>query len=534
MKRILLTIAIILLILGTAAAKPSTIEAGPGIAVVETEAGTVQGYVHDGVFTYHGIPYAQAERFAEPKPVDRWDGIRTALVWGDMAPQDTSREGDMFPSHWFWPYWEPHNVPTSENCLNLNIWTNGINDGKKRPVMVWFHGGGFMAGGSISDGVYDGENLARTGDVVVVSVNHRLNVLGYLDLSSYGSDFKSNVGVKDLVAALEWVRDNIVGFGGDPENVTIFGQSGGGAKVLTMMTAPSAKGLFHKAIVQSGATDTMGIYFLTSDIGKKIADATVKNLGLSASNIKDIKTIPYAKLAEAGNKALAEVRVAWEPVVDGTFLPQHPVGDGFSPIAKDIPLLIGSALTEWNSLLQFSQMATLQSDNKNTWSADEVQRRIKEKYGDKADAVTAAFKNAYPDKKEADVLFVDTMLRLPMLNAMGKKAEQNGAPVYSYVFTWETPIMGGYAMSYHCSEIPFVFNNIDLSLAATGGSKEARKLASRMSAAWASFARTGNPNAKGLPKWEPYTRDSGATMIFDTKPALTHNHDKELMQLLTE
>ena len=532
-KRFAYAVMALILLAAMAEAKPlNTIEAGPGIAVVETESGTVQGYVHNGVYTYHGIPYAQAQRFAEPQAVPRWDGIRPAMVWGDMAPQDTSREGDMFPSHWFWPYWEPHNVPASEDCLNLNVWTNGINDSKKRPVMVWFHGGGFMAGGSISDSVYDGANLARTGDVVVVSVNHRLNVLGYLDLSSYGDEFKSNVGVKDLVASLEWVKNNIAAFGGDPDNVTIFGQSGGGAKVLTMMTAPSAKGLFHKAIVQSGATESMGIFFLTQETGKKIADATLKNLGLTKATVDKIKSVPYAELLAAGNKAAAEAGTSWEPVVDGTFLPQHPVGNGFSDISKDIPLLIGSALTEWNSLLQFSQMATLQSDNKNTWGAEEVKKRMDERYGDKAGAVAEAFKAAYPDKKPADALFVDTMLRLPMLKTMSAKADQGGAPVYSYMFAWETPIMGGYAMSYHCSEIPFVFNNIDLALTATGGSKDARKLAQRISSAWVNFAKTGTPSAKGLPKWEAYNREGGAAMILDSRSSLVHNHDTELMKIL--
>ena len=513
---------------GMASAKPlNMIEAGAGIAVVQTQAGTVQGYIHNGVYTYHGIQYATAERFEQPKPMEKWDGIRPALVWGNMAPQDTSKEGDMFPSHWNFPYWEPHNTPTSEDCLNLNVWTNGINDGEKRAVMVWLHGGGFVAGGAISDMAYDGENLARTQDVVVVSVTHRLNILGYLDLSAYGDEYKhsGNAGVMDLVAALEWVRDNIARFGGDPNNVTIFGQSGGGAKVLALMATPSAKGLFHKAIVQSG-----GIAFLTSDTSRKVAAATMKHAGVST--VDALKAIPYAELAAAGNKALAEVGAAWRPIVDGDYISEFPVGDTFTSLSKDIPLMVGTALNEWVTLLQFKDMMTLQSDNKNTWTDAQVQEKMKEKYGDKADEVARAFKTAYPNKKTADALFVDTMLRPQMLKTMATKADQNAAPVYAYIFAWETPIMGGFAMSYHCSELPFVFNNIDLTLTATGGSKEARALATKVSTAWANFAKTGNPNAKGLPKWETYDRKKGATMIFDNKSTMGYNHDVELLKLL--
>lgn len=530
MKKLLAVFAGFVLALGTAsAAKFDTIEAGPGIAVVETKSGSVQGYVHSGVYTYHGIPYAQAERFEEPKEVPHWNGIKGALVWGDMAPQDTSREGDMFPSHWNWPYWEPHNVPMSENCLNLNVWTNGINDGKKSPVMVWFHGGGYVAGGSISDMVYDGTNLARTGDVVVVSVNHRLGVLGFLDLSAYGEEYKhsGNLGIADLVASLKWVRDNIEKFGGDPNNVTVFGQSGGGGKILALMATPSAKGLFHKAIVQSAA--------LIDEVpeSKKVAELTMKNLGVST--VDELKKVPFAELSAAGAKALAEAGQAmWVPMVDGDFIKEPPVGEKFTEISKDVPLLIGSALNEWVTLTQFPNMMTLESDNKNTWSEEETQQKLKEKYGDKADEIVAAFKKAYPNKKEADALFVDTWLRGLMLQTMQTKSDQKAAPVYSYVFTWETPVMGGYGMSYHCSELPFVFNNIDIALTATGGSKEARNLATKISSAWVNFAKTGNPNAKGLPKWPTYDRENGATMIFDNKSAIGYNHDAELQKLLTE
>ena len=528
-RRFLYTLLALMLVATFAAAKPlNTVQAGPGIAVVETQSGTLQGFVHNGVYTYRGIPYAQAGRYEEPSPVEKWDGIRPALVWGDMAPQDTSRENDMFPSHWNWPYWEPHVLPMSEDCLNLNVWTNGINDGKKRPVMVWFHGGGFVVGGAISDMAYDGENLARTGDVVVVSVTHRLGVLGFLDLSAYGDEYKhsGNLGIVDLEASLKWIRDNIAQFGGDPNNVTIFGQSGGGAKVLALMATPSAKGLFHKGIVQSAAL------IEANPVSHKVAELVMKNLGVST--VEQLKQVPFDKLNAAGFKAMADAgQNMWRPMVDGDYIPEPPVADKFTSISNDVPLMIGTALNEWVTLLDLPKMMTLQSDNKNNWTDEQVKQKMKEKYGDKADAVASAFKKAYPNKKPADALFVENWLRQYMLQAMNTKADQKGAPVYSYVFTWETPVMGGFAMSYHCSELPFVFNNIDLTLTATGGSKEARKLASTISSAWVNFARTGSPDAKGLPKWEPYTTEKGATMILDNKSALGYHHDAELLKLLT-
>jgi len=225
--------------------------AGKDVAIVQTEGGKVRGYIHKGIFTYKGIPYAKAERFMAPAKPASWKDVRSSMTYGPVCPMDpttTVNDEFEFPFHHNWGY-------TNENCLTLNVWTPGINDNKKRPVMVWFHGGGFTAGSYVELPSYDGENISRKGDVVLVSVNHRLNVLGFLDLSAYGDKYKSspNAGLLDLVAALQWIKQNVAQFGGDPGNVTIFGQSGGGGKVTSLMNAPSAKGLFHKAIVESGS-----------------------------------------------------------------------------------------------------------------------------------------------------------------------------------------------------------------------------------------------------------------------------------------
>ncbi len=537
MRKIFAVTLVVLALTGSAFAE---ILAGPGIAVVDTEAGKLQGYVRDGIFTYHGVPYAQAERFMPPAKVPAWEGIRLALTYGTMSPQDTSREGDIFPPHYFWPHWEPRILAQSYNCQNLNIWTPALDDAK-RPVMVWLHGGGHMMGSATVEDVYDGENLSRKGNVVVVSVNHRLNLEGFLDLSAYGGKYKDsfNQSTRDIVAALEWIHSNIANFGGDPNNVTIFGQSGGAAKIITLMAVPSAKGLFHKAILQSGATEDSGMTLTPQDTSRYVTELTLKNLGISPEEVDKIRDVPYAEFAAASNKALTQVAeerniinalgarsLMWCPVVDGSFITENPAETKFTDTGKDVTVMVGSVLNEWVSMPLLANMAVTQSDNKNVWDDAKVDAMLREKYGDKSEAVVSAFLKAYPYKKKADALYVDTWLRSRAKKVAALKADQKGAPVFTYVFTWETPIMGGYALAYHCSELPFVFNNIALSEMATGGGEKAKALADKMSQAWIDFARTGNPG------WEAYTRENGATMLFDDELVLTHHHDDELIGIL--
>ena len=533
-------LAVLVVVLALAGCACAEILAGPGIAVVDVEGGKVQGYIRSGIYTYHGVPYAQAERFMPPTKVPAWEGIRLALTYGTMSPQDTSREGDIVPPHYFWPHGEPRILAPSFNCQNLNIWTPGLDDAK-RPVMVWLHGGGHMMGAATVEDVYDGENLSRKGNVVVVSVNHRLNVEGFLDLSAYGEKYKDsfNQSTRDIIAALEWIRDNIANFGGDPANVTVFGQSGGGAKVLVLMGTPSAKGLFHKGIVQSGGTEGSGMTLTDKSTSQYVTEITLKNLGIAPDEVDKIIDVPYAELAAASNKALAQVAeernivnalgrrsLMWCPVADGEFIPENPAETKFTDLAKDIPLIVGSVLNEWVSMPLLADMVNTQSDNKNFWDDAKTGEMLTAKYGDKSGAVVEAFLKAYPYKKKADALYVDSWLRTRAKKVAALKADQQGAPVYSYVFTWETPIMGGYALAYHCSELPFVFNNIALSEMATGGGEKAQALADKMSQAWIDFARTGNPG------WEAYTRENGATMLFDDEPILTYHHDDVLMNIL--
>lgn len=507
--------------------------------IATTESGKIQGFIQDEIYTYLGVPYARAERFMAPKKVEKWNGIKQTVTFGTYFSQGESMVSS---GGWF----AGPKLEMSENSHNLNIWTPGIKDGKKRPVMVWLHGGGFSSGSSFENYFHDGKNLSKTGDVVIVSVNHRLNLLGFLDLSAYGEKYKNsaNVGIMDLVASLEWIRDNIEEFGGDPNNVTIFGESGGGAKVLTLMATPAAKGLFHKAISESGAVEEMGMTLLPEKTTRRVAELTLENLGLNAKNVDEIQKIPYEKVMEATEKALAKTAeeqgyknvltgqpgLDWAPKLD-SYIPVEPVGEKYSEQSKDIPLLIGTNLTEWETMPFL--ISNNKVENKNKMSNVELKKRTKEKYGDRAEAIAKEFKKAYPERKAVDALYVESLLRKQTFKTTRLKAEQNGAPVYSYIFAWDNPMVEGMAMSFHTAEIPFVFNNIDkIEGLIKGREKEAYKLADKVSQAWINFARTGNPNVKGLPKWLPYNTKNGAVMIFDDKSEVKYKHDEELMKLL--
>jgi para-nitrobenzyl esterase len=429
----------------------------------------------------------------------------------------------------------PHRyMPMSENCQFANVWTPGISDGKKRPVMVWIHGGGFTNGSGIELTSYDGQNLSKKGDVVVVTLNHRLNVLGFLDLSAYGDKYKNsgNASLTDLVAALKWVRDNAEAFGGDPSNVTIFGQSGGGYKVRALMGTPAAKGLFHKAIVQSGSR----VASVTDQASsRKVAELTLTNLGLKGDQVDQLAKIDYFTLLAAADKALKDATAQgakdarWAPVLDGQYIPENPVGERWTDLAKDIPLMVGNTLNEFDTVITIS-VADLIADNKNTWSEEKAKAKLKQRFGDKADAVAKEFKAAYPAKMLADAYFIDLRFRPGAIRDLDLKAKQQGAPVYSYMFSFESPVLDGIAMSWHCAEIPYVFNNAALVNTATGGGPDALALGNKMSEAWINFARTGRPSAAGLPEWPAYTEKSGSTMVFDTTTRVADQLDRKLLQ----
>ncbi|MBQ3813885.1 MAG: carboxylesterase/lipase family protein [Bacteroidales bacterium] len=441
----------------------SPLETSAKTSTVTIKSGPVCGYVDDGVYIYKGIPYGEAERFMPPVDPKPWTELRPCRSYGPVSPHP-ARSGWRDDAQAFTMHWDD-GYP-GEDCLRVNVWTSRIKADARMPVMVWLHGGGFSEGSSQEQAGYDGTNLARDHGVVVVSLNHRLNALGFLDLSAYGARYaySGNVGMLDIVKALEWVRDNISVFGGDPSNVTIFGQSGGGGKVTTLMAMPSAKGLFHKAIVQSGSIFTL----MDPKYSRRIGAATVAGLGISPSQIDRIADVPYEELLSAYTAALEKVRgearvdgtlpsnildmllFGQMPVVDGEVIPAQPSSAKSLSLSKDVPVMVGTVYNEFT-----------------------------------------------PDQE-------DPIFRPLALRQASDRTAAGCAPVYFYRFDWKTPVLDGAMGSPHCIEIPFVFDNVLRHRTFTGGGEDAVELGHRVSRLWTSFARTGKPVSDGMPEWEPW------------------------------
>lgn len=516
------------------------LEASSDIAIAETEAGKVQGFVQNGIYSFRGIPYAQADRFEAPRKPASWDGVRPAFSYGNICPQPVSaqlNEPQTFTSdqrHW----------PQSENCLKLNVWTPGTARAD-RPVMVWFHGGGFFSGSSIELPAYDGTNLSGMGDVVVVTVNHRLNILGHLDLSAYGPEFaqSGNAGIADLVASLEWVRGNIEAFGGDPGNITIFGQSGGGGKVRAVMAAPSAEGLFDKAIVMSGAMSRGPGPAADEGLSRRVAAYTFQFAGIEEGDMDALQALPYDRLQAAGAQALAEVSrevtgapaggplgfpvVNWGPVADGSFLPEMPFEDGAPAVSSQVPLMVGSTLSEF-------QHINPRIAGHEDWSEAQLRAYLAETRGEGAvPALLAAFSQAYPDLPLNEIVTVDPGGRAGAL-AMARQKSAQQAPVYNYLFAWRAPVLDGTWSAGHTADVPFVFNNAQAGIQSSGGGPVVDWLTNVMSSAWINFARFGNPNHSGMGYWPEFTVDRPATMIFDVNSQARTGHDAELIELLNQ
>jgi para-nitrobenzyl esterase len=484
--------------------------------IVKTSFGTVSGTYHDTVYAFKGIPYAKAERFMPPQDPDAWKGVRECKDFGPVAKQ-------IVP-------WYPDSVQNEKELFSLNVWTQGIKDGKKRSVMVWLHGGGFHVGAS-NDPMTYGEALARKGDVVFVSVNHRLNILGFLDLSACGEQYaqSANVGMLDIVKALEWVSGNIEKFGGNPADVTIVGESGGGGKVGTLMCMPSAKGLFHKAIIQSGTL----INSMTKEKSQALGLAVLENLGLSTDEVAKLDTIPYRELVKAGNEAIAKISgprrpgmqgmFGFAPSADGEVLLQQPFSPGFADISKDIPVMIGSTLNEMMPVFYGEKDLTMEL----------AKERLEKTYGDKTDEYIALFAKAYPDYTPQDLLSIDKVFRPYTIRTADARSKETSAPVYVYFLAWKSGVDDASKGSFHGLDIPLAFNTVDLRSDWTGNTEAAWKMADKMSSAWINFIKTGNPNVEGvLPVWESYTEENGATMYFDNESRIVSNHDRELMHFI--
>ncbi len=496
-----------------AGAKDSSAQ-GP---VANTTSGKIRGVVQENkVNAFRGVPYGAPtggeNRFMPPVKPEAWTGIKETVEWGPEAPQGPHTEipevAATIPK-----------LSISEDCLHLNVWTNAL-DSRKRPVMLWLHGGGFTSGnGSYS--MYDGANMARKHDVVVVTINHRLNSFGFLYLADIGGEkFKnaSNCGILDAVAALEWVRDNVANFGGDPNNVTIFGQSGGAGKVSTLMAMPSAKGLFHRAIVQSGAN----LKGVSTDDATKTAQMLMEKLGVKTA--EELQRVPMDQLVSA---TLSTRGLRLAPVLDGKTLPSGPFDPTAPALSSGVPLLIGSTEFEVNF---FPNTHLDPIDDSELHAAVKQATRA----GDaEVDKLIAVYRKGRPKATDIDLsqIIASDGFRSPVITEAERKSEQP-APVYMYYFTWKTPVHDGKLKAFHTLEIPFVLDNVDEAKSMTGSGADRYPLQDKMSGAWAAFARTGNPNHKGLPNWPVFKTDRRATMVFDNQCKVVNDpHGEERMAL---
>ena len=512
---------------------------GDNIAVTQTEYGKVRGYQLRGIYHFLGMPYGAdtsgANRFMPPQKPESWSGAYPALWWGNSAPQEMdNRYENKFAS--FRDHWNYDDV--SEDCLRINVFTPGINDGKKRPVLFWIHGGGFVNGNAIEQDGYNGENFARLGDVVFCSINHRLGPLGYCNLAGVGGEkfaASGNVGMMDIVAALEWVRDNIGNFGGDAGNVTIMGQSGGGAKVCILTAMPSAKGLFHKAVVLSGATRKSGEKTSSEALGA----AVMKEAGLTSDELAKLQTMPWKEfyaVATRAQQAMAKqaglgggMTRGFSPVVDGSILPQHPYDPAAAPTAADVPMIISSVQNEQSPSWADSALESI--------TLEQVVEKVKARagfgagFGDKAQDVVDSYVKAFPGRKPVEIWSLVSSNRQSVVALADVKAQQPTG-VYVNWFTWQPPLFDHRIRAFHCVDICFWFYNTDLMLTHSGGGPKPRALSTKMAGALLQFMKTGDPNGAGLPKWPKYSAAQGETMIFDNRCEAKNDPDREARKAL--
>ena len=499
--------------------------------VVETAAGKVRGTTFNGVSFFKGIPYgaspAGKNRFMPPVKPAPWSGVRDALQYGHSAPQTIpSAPGVLAGADFLASAENPKGIAEGEDCLVLNVWTPGVKDSGRRPVMVWCHGGAFTSG-SGSARLYDGTNLARRGDVVVVTINHRLGALGYTYLRrAAGEEYAAsgNAGMLDIVAALEWVRDNIAEFGGDPGRVLIFGESGGGQKVSALLAMPAAKGLFHRAVIESGP----GVKMNALDHAEMVGEMFLMELGVKRGNIADLQTIPLDRIMNAQGAVNRKLGAfipgmvqGFSPTVDGVSLKQNPFDPAAPEVSADVPLLIGWNRTEL-TLFAASDPSLFQLDQAG------LEQRVQKLLGDQAFGVLRAFHNDYPEETPTGLYFLIASA-YPTVAYTAKIAERRAAlgkaPTFVYEFTWETPILGGKLRSPHTIEMPFVFDNVSDPLVQKlcGSGADIYPLADRVSGAWAAFAANGTPASKGFPEWPAYSADRRNVMIINTESKIARD-----------
>lgn len=499
-----------------AALAPTAIASRRTDPIVETQAGKIRGYEEGSIKVFKGIPYGAdtaTTRFKPPAAPRLWRGIRDATEYGAQSPQaprSAAGPGALLTS-WAIPQAQ------SEDCLSLNVWTPGIRDHKKRPVMFWIHGGGFVSGSGART-VYEGDRLARRGDVVVVTVNHRLNVFGYLCLAEFAEELadSGNVGQHDLIVALRWVRENIGEFGGDPGNVTVFGESGGGAKICTLLAMEGARGLFHRAIIQSGPM----IRAAEPDAATATGSRALAALGITRANIDRLRSVTTKELLGALAKITEEgLFRTLAPVVDGRGLSRHPFSPDAPAISAGVPVLIGHTATESRFLVgrdpQNFQLEWEQLPD----------RLLPHLPGANIDDVISDFRNLMPHACASDIFFEVTNQMLMVRNVLlvaDRKSSQHAAPVYLYELTLETEVDGGKWKSPHTIDVPLVFDNVARSGSMFGDTPDVQTVADAMSNAWIAFARSGDPNTAKLPQWPAYDA-TRPTMQFNVESKVARN-----------
>jgi para-nitrobenzyl esterase len=522
---------------------------GDNIAVADTTYGKVRGYILRDIYYFLGIPYGAdtsgANRFMPPQKPLPWTDTYEAIWWGNSAPQLTenlyANKIMAFRDHWNYD-------DVSEDCLRINVFTPGYGDGRKRPVLLWMHGGGFTSGNGLEHDGYNGENIARSGDIVFCSVNHRLGPLGCSDFSSVGGEkyaSSGNVGMLDLIAALEWIRDNISNFGGDPGNVTIIGQSGGTQKVSTTISMPASKGLVHKAVLLSTTSVKVG----EQDPAQKLGAYILKEAGLKSSEIDKLQQMPwkeYYVLAqkaavklneEARNSGITGFRANFGPHIDGINILRHPYFPDASPNAAEIPIIICSALNECSPSLLDPSVEDISFDGvisnlvKNEVLLAPGGQAITGLSKEKAEEVVNAYRKAFPDKKPVVIWSMITRHRQATNHIADIKSKQD-PPVYIAWFGWQPPLFDNRLRDFHCVDICYWFNNTDLMLSHTGGGARPKALSQKMAGSLVQFMKTGDPNGGGLPQWPRYTPEKGELMFLDDVCEVQNDPDREARKTL--
>lgn len=517
----------------------------PG-ATVQTAMGRVCGYWSRGVHVFKGMPYAGAPggpgRFQRAPRLAAWEGVRAAYSYGPVCPSHPQPQ-DLSSHEWAFLLPRGAHSAALEDCLRINLWVAGdagqLDAGARRPVMLWLHGQGFMSGSSQDFLGSEGENLARTQGVLVASINHRVGPLGFLHLGELLGDAyadSGNVGMLDVIDALRWLRDNVEAFGGDPHNITVFGQSGGGFKVSVLLAMPEAQGLFHKAIIQSGAR----LRVHTPDSATALVRATLRELGLDDAQAAALHELPVDRLLAAVHAATraqaAHARPQpgfrdapsfyWMPVAGVPSLPWQPFDPVAPAVSREVPLLVGTTLNEAAPAMEAPSLEQMD------WP--EVARRLAGDLGERCAEAVAAARRLAPGARPVEVLswLLGRRFRQSAVALCELRCAPGHAPTYNYLFAWRTPQLDGRPGAFHTADINFVFANTDLCAAATGGSERARRLAQRMSGAWAQFARSGVPADAGLPEWPRFTAQQRACMVFDDESRVAHDPDGELLRVL--